>query len=372
MDAFLEAFEHARVLASNLAADAQALQQLTLPQLDQLLDYKQRLEKLQWNELVEEVKAIKRTYIDLLQTDQARLDVMFYWKDCQFGDGFKLNDYKKEVIAYVQNESTHAYNILWGLVVKGDVTFDPKDIASLPLGFIKHCLGQRKYRHTQVSREGAHSAGSSDDEPVVNTVPMGKAERFWVSVLAWRDDVDVDAALVSMAMETDPRMHYLPVGVKRFDGELVSQVSGYYDGLCLSPVIKCRRTVGIIVNNTTNSFYNLNSRFANGNVYASCLAVEFPYMCYVFVDRVELDVTENWDKTESKRMFASTGDTCVLQPFVPVESTPSSPGFPVDCKTLECKLDGSMPAYYVSLSLGLTHYNTCKDVRIYGHAVAFC
>ena len=171
----------------------------------------------------------------------------------------------------------------------------------------------------------------------------------------------------------------MPVGVKVFDGELTSQVQGYYDGLKLSPVIRYRTNIGVIVDNHTYQFYRLRDL---GPQYAmESLHVEFPYMCYVYVDRVEVDTDVTTmalhDMTTAgggeRRLLVSVGDEYLMAPFTKdnAAETKDRSSLRIEgCHTLVGRPKESKAGYYVNVFLGFK-MTYVAGVMVYGRAVCF-
>jgi hypothetical protein len=127
---------------------------------------------------------------------------------------------------------------------------------------------------------------------------------------------------------------------------------------------------------------------SGGPFLATMFTIELPYMCYAYVDRVEIDVNELywvWDtkagefkkneqnKTGHKqRGYVAVGDEYNLEQFRPVKEKKSRREGPGTTHTIvkKCK-ESTTPCYYITVSFGLTSdMQTVKAVRLYGKAIS--
>ena len=176
-----------------------------------------------------------------------------------------------------------------------------------------------------------------------------------------------------------------------FEGELITQLVEHYNARVLSPMIKWRRNVGILLENRPYEWYDY-TEFMNGKspFMASKFSIEMPYMCYAYVDHIEVDIADysRWDEpdpeAESKSVaYMSMGYDFIVKKFKKVVDKKLTCGAPaltggapaLTCTktktlSLKCK-EPNKPGYYASVSFGAFNYcTTITAIRVYGRAIS--
>jgi hypothetical protein len=372
----------------------ETLGQLTLEELDEALQTKFMLLNPRWDERKAESKSVKERYMSLLNDEMDKLKAILHWK--QSGDWntkIDINQYKQHVMDYINNSVVEdTYEMAWHLIKGGKIVLSPEDIKNLDVRFIKYVMTRQRYKNPFVmpSMKNATDDSNANDDiededeyENVNKTYMTSCERFWVNLIAsGRDDVDKDNVILCLGMDVDQRLRYLPMKVTVFEeGDLLPQIVGHYKGAQISPMIKWRRNVGILLDNTPCKFHDYMEYIEGGPFMASIFTIELPYMCYVYVDRVEIDVDDSdwkWDaKTQTMKKYdgrdmgyVSVGDEYILSKYKLVKDNNSRTSFGntwTICK--KCK-ESAKPAYYVTISFGLSTFHNINAVRVYGKAIS--
>ncbi len=367
------------------------LAQLSLTDLDEFLKTKFLLETTQWDEQKKISKEIKERYLDLQKTDIDKLKAILHWKDAgNWMNKIDVNAYKPQVIESVNNalaaevdtpcskyDTIEAYDMLWDLVKSNTIKLTPQEIDQLDIRFIEYIMSRSQYSNP--FRITLKDENYTDDEECNPKAHMNPMERFWINLIAsGRMDIkDTDAVLLCLGLDVDPRLRYMPQKVTIFeDGDLLSQITAHYDNAALSPMIKCRRNLGIIIENCNYNFHDYREYIkANGGSFSTNMfAIEMPYMCYIYVDRIEVDGLSYYG-SESKKTngYVDVGDEYIMNSFRPVNQQKDQmiTLIPPELKTFtkKCK-ENTRPGYYTTISFGYSGYVTVYAVRVYGKAIS--
>lgn len=376
--------------------DGEALSKLTLSELDEALKLKHTLYQPTWEDRQAESKAIKERYMEAMIDEIDKLKAILHWGAPKtWSSMVNINDYKRQIIDYVNgcdvqegSRSVPEYDMVWEMIKDGLLTLDAGDVWELDTRFVKYVMKMRFYRNPhriihqrskkRVKNDAQEDDTSSDDEEdyaIVKT-RMTPAERFWVNVLlAKRDNDNEFGALICLGLDTDRRAWYVPekVTILGEDGEdLLPLIAHHYKSASISPLIGSRRGLGIILNNAPSQYYEYCDNTA---FFANMISIEMPYMCYVYVKRVEIDVVSRGESEETKGrdVYVTVGTELILDKCKPMpDKYRQDNGFDEQLHTIkvDCK-EKDTPGYYVSVSFGLFgSYETIRAVRIYGKAVS--
>jgi len=385
-------------IAAVLESD-ETLSQLSLTDLDDLLQNKYMLTTPKWDERKEDTKRIKDRYISLLKDEMDKLKALLHWKDTGYCcNNIDVNSYKGHVIEYINNtvllddenkwhNHVPAYNLAWQLVSDGKIKLTPDDVNKLDMRFIEYVMTRECYRNPfRVTMNKKHACDDGDVEECEfdldynesdNKVHMTHRERFWVNVLAsGRGDIDADKVLVCLGMDVDPRMRFMPQKVTVFeDGDLLPQIASHYKNAQLSPMIKWRRNLGILLENMQYQFHDYLEFMENGVFLTHMFTLELPYMCYAYVDHVEVDVSDFvWGEEDKKGVgYVEVGNEYILSAFKPFDKHKTKITLTaqnINVVKKKCR-ENDVPGYYITISFGLMNsYKTVNAVRMYGKAIS--
>ncbi len=385
------------------------LAKLTLSELDEILKTKFTLmdKVVKWEDHNKESNRVKERYIDLLMNEMDKLNAILHWK--QLSDWrikIDIKQYKRHVIEYINNSDVpdnylkryvgvDTFDMAWKLIASGDIVLNPMDIRELDLRFIKYVMKKRKYKNPfqlmQLPKKKDnecneynedHGIIDYDDYGIVTKTYMMPAERFWVNVLAsGRDDICRDDVMVCIGVDVDQRLRFMPQAVTVFEeGDLLPQIISHYKGAGISPMIKWRRNVGILLGNDPCQFHDYYEFMEKAPFIANMFSIELPYMCYAFVDRVEVDVIgPDWDfvtqtmkKDDGKQKeHINVGYEYILDKFRPIDKKQSISTYSTT-RTIsrKCKENHS-PTYYITWRFGLmSAFHTVAAIRVYGKAIS--
>jgi 23S rRNA U2552 (ribose-2'-O)-methylase RlmE/FtsJ len=366
---------------NTLFVDNDFIKNLSFEQIDEFITYKHLLTKtMTWQEKIDEKKKFKDHYINLLNTDEEKINAILFWKDSEWANKIELNNYIDYLITYITTKPSNAvYDIIWDFISSGKIVFD--DVSNIPLEFIKYNYNRNYYRNTQ--RIILSKVDDEENDYDFNKVKMQFKERFWINILASRNDIDQNAIMICLSMDVNQRLKYFPFKVTKFEGELISQVTSYYNTVSISPIIKYRRNIGVILNNSPNEFYEYSKLIEHGPFYCTSIYIEMPYMCYLYVDYVEIDIIDN---NESKNISLSIGDDYIIKEFREVEKNQTFDDYIIkefrkvekdqtflnDFNTYKKECTDKQPGYYLCITNHIFKYTTFKNIRIYGKAISLC
>lgn len=326
--------------------------------------------------------------VNVASDEQKRANCLLHWLSDGLLASTRFDEFKPHMIEVVRSGGAEVHDKVWHAILAGKLQLSSKDIAELPYDFVRHVLKKYGSCHQGfVDNDDDEEEDSSDSaEPSrTNRVPMAHAERFFVSLLAADAHhelaPDLGKVLLAYMVACNPRLRVMPMNVTKFDGELVRQLCDFYDDAkrsgALPPGINTRTNVGVIVGNETHRFFEFRRALGEGRhmYYTNVIAIEFPYMCYGFVERVEVDVVkrEKADENGGDAMTAVGGDEYIIVPFKPcVEKDhcrligPSTKVVTLHSGKMR---DPWSPKTYVGIHLKSRFYDVV-DIRVYGTALS--
>lgn len=393
--------ERVAVDINGLLDSDDSLKRLTFEEVDELLKTKFLLTNPSWEQRQEETRRVKERYVGHFEDNMDKLLMaLFHWKDSSsssWNETIDINLYKRQIMDYVNcacacpcpcatttlpYKSVETFDLVWKLVMKNKIVFTPEDIRGLDVRFLRHIMARPWYEHPfktfTTTKQEDYDSSSEYGCGVLKTL-MTPQERFWLNVVVGcskEDVVDMQKLLTCLALDVDQRQRFLPMKATVFgegEGDLLPQIMAHYEGAQISPVIKWRRNLGILLDNKPHQFHEFSEVIGDGcSVFVNKLTVELPYMCYAYVDRVEVDILDySWVQGE-KECYVDMGDEYILQHFRPYTKQNSHDGTTtISTIHKKCGDENEFPCYYLSVSFGLSKFHAVKAVRVYGKAVSF-
>lgn len=380
MESVLKSIDNIKSSITAIFSCDDELVKVSCKELDQLLKIKSFLYETTWEEKQKEIKYIKEKYIDSIANDIDKFNAIMFWKNTDnWSNKIDINLYKKQACSILNNIDDHnpdkrnTYNMIWQLIYDGILELSHLELKHLDLRFIQYALGKTKHHNPFKIYMTQDKNSENDDEYYIQDtkVYMNFAERFWVSVLASeRNDIDNVSILTCIGTYVDPRMRYLPQSVTYFEGNVLPQIIQYFKNKDISPLIQHRRNLGILIENSTSNFYDFEEHLENGSFIAQNFTIEMPYMCYIFVDHVEIDVSSYWSNEQKDKLHVCVGNEYIFSDFVELNKRDKEQKFEVPLKTLAAKCSDYKPGYYLTVSLGFLNVHTIHAIRVFGKAIS--
>jgi hypothetical protein len=355
----------------------------TVKDINKIIAYKDRICGGSWEENIQSTKTVKQRYLDCEGVNITRkIEAILTWKSDYWGKSIDLNGFMGEILRHLGEGL--GYDTVWDLLKKGKLAFGKNDVGGLPKGFIEYVCKRKVVRKgSDVVRKKGVVEGSDSEEDEgeggLKHINFGPVEKFLINLLMFEYEDGSNIKIMKMLTEAcDPRMNFLPQKVTRFNGELMSQIIPHYKANFISPVIDCRRGVGVILENQRRQFYEYEQFVKNnGRFLATQITVELPYMCYGYIKEVEIDLLDvhGCGGESLPKMYISTGTEYVVYPFQ--ECKKWEKGHFDSCTTLRQDVvegeGGEMPCTYISIHFGFTGtlFPSIQAVRLYGDAVSF-
>jgi hypothetical protein len=354
-------------------ADPSELATLTVDDLDRIIKRREAIGTLGWEQARSEAKALRDRYMSLPLHDlppEQRAACVLKWAD----NGVDIKAYKREVIDHCANSNGKYYVALVDLVRKGALELTAADVAILGAPFVEHVALRCRVKRTPAIRinrpvdsddYGGSDNDSDDDGCTQKMMPM---ERLLVNMLV--NFPEETGLYAKLADACDPALRCLPMRSRIVSGELIKEVAAIYDeaSKTISPAVKCRRELGIIMDNELYRHYRLaDMRQPTGelDVLASRFTIEFPYMCYAYVTRVEVDIGTGAPADVKLRIRG--GGEHVMRSCR--NYSKSSKHAPTKVRTLGATWENAeMPVACVEMCMGVD-WQHVYDVRIYGRAL---
>lgn len=349
----------------------------TVQDINKMLTYKDRIGGGSWDENMKSSKELKQRYLDWEGVPiERKLEAILTWGDYG-GKGVEMNGFKKEIIGHLQEGL--GFEVVWDLLKKGKLVFGKDDAGLLSVGFIDF-ICKRKLIRGAFKKVGERESESDSDDGYedVKHINLCPIEKFLINLLMFEYKSDENIKIMKMLTGTsDPRLHFLPQKITRFNGELMSQIIPHYKSNYISPVIDCRRGVGIILENQRRQFYEYEKFIeSNGRFLATQISIELPYMCYGYIKEIEVDLMDfhgGGCGENQPTMFISTGTEYVAYPFQ--ECKKWEKGYFDSSLTLRQEMSEGfdMPCTYIGIHFGFTGtlFPSIRAIRLYGDAVSF-
>ena len=165
-----------------------------------------------------------------------------------------------------------------------------------------------------------------------------------------------------------PKLQMYPMCVRKFKGELLSQLQTHYENVPISPIIEYRRSPGILLNNSNSRFYSYIDFKDMKSCYCNSITFELPYMSYAYISHVEIDV---YDKKPTE-IYLTNGKDYNLERFKKCDKSTCEYKFERETLTVSMRNDNyDDVCIYMTVSFGITEYISIKDIRFYGEALSF-
>ena len=360
---------------------------LTFKDVVKLLKHFQDIAILPWDDLQTIKKKFIQRYINLD-------DVAIHEKiQCFFGltkdvyTNIDLNDLKMQIICHVKDPSIGytLYKPLMEMIVEGRICFYKDEMLLLPRAFYEEIFGFFKYRHVHCNflKKNRNKQFDEFEEEAESSrkVTMSNMEMFFVNLAYIAPSLELDelSIMKCYSLECHPKYKAFPMQITRFSGDLLPQIQSHYENKAhlISPIIEIRRNLGLLCQNTAvfPKFYKFHEKMKNPFM-TTDLYIEFPYMCYAFVERVEVDVEKKSyirDDKDRKINYTSGGIEYVFSSFCdPDAQSPDQSNTKQLTETLTLThTHKKSKTPYTYFSIHLSQYDTVHAVRLYGGAVCF-
>lgn len=394
MEKLREDFAQLQQTITHIMNDKTYLGTLSVTEIDNLISMRNKLDvKCDWQEREERNKSLRSLYISSLPCSKDQLKAFMHWRDDSMGK-FKFQDFCKEILAIIHEANNDVLEFVWCMIGKKQLWFSLNQLATLPVTFIAYGLKKTAFNNKISPKNNT----AEDDDEYDNmytrndNILMEGRERFWVDILATGAFNDHQTDILScIGRATSPLMKSMPMQCTILEGELISKITEHYKNAKISPMINIRRKLGVTLENTAFSFHEFEEVF-NANttgIFATSLSIEMPYMCYVYVDRVELDIdnvsylTNCNGKDTSEiaanvpKIYVDVGQDYIAKPYVPYTNKKHTEQHYHDYKpitqivTQNVPIEQSGPGYHVTVYFGLmAPLVYIYNVRIYGRAIS--
>lgn len=375
------------VLATAMSTQ-NGVQNMRCEDIETLIKYRRMYCELSWQEQVEEEQIMKKRYIDCEAVPiENKIAAVLKWST-ESTYTYKADNllmYKDKVIEYLMtlSDEEKVYSNVLRMISEGGLKFDIEDITRLPPKFFEFVLRKRCYTSCHVIKANAQKQSNADDEcdDMCKNIKMSNLERLFINIICSDKEACGEAFFIPYMVEADPRLRVMPTRKTILGGstsELVDSVNQHYAGAVVSPVIQYRRELGVIIDNNPNQFYKWSDVFSDcgcKGVCTSSITIEFPYMCYAYVDKVEVDVDECYGQREKETyIMVLTGDEYIMRPFRELRGKEPFKIATIKPKVITLKhdhIEKNDLCTHIMISFGLSQYQMVRNIRIYGKAVSF-
>lgn len=284
----------------------------------------------------------------------------------------------KDILNNHISTNTKDHITIYNFIMNGKLDYTIADIKKMPYDFLEFIFTQFEFNKTKTSKKSSDDSDSdSDNEEGLKNFEVKEKEIFCINLLCGLNltEKQIHSVLKFLTISVNPKLMYWPSGrVKKFEGNLLPKIIQYYKTNPPNFLVNHRRNVGIILENQTTQFYNLESYLEsdNGKIYANNFTIEFPYMCYVYINSI--DFTYNQNKFECKPFSAKAhlGSEIMVHRFKNLinnqknEDTEDMLPYTI---IMSENLETTKPCPYVSISFPGYIYKSISNLKIYGQAI---
>lgn len=326
-----------------------------------------QLSKLDYLTKQKKVEKFKSDYLTSNTIDNdKKISAILQWNlTSKSNTDFPIDN--KILIEFINKLNTQYFNTIFELIKLDKITFNYDEIKSLPIEFFKY-----------IGSNLLHIIETSDD--FESNISMSSLEIFFVNVLMILDTSDltnyklVTKMLKGLGWMTHKSLNFFPSGkVKKFSGDLIQQISSYYSENLHFPLINNRINVGIVINNSTNQYYNFNEFFQfNDSIFCNEISIEFPYMSWIYPEYVEIE----YKNSSSLDVKILPGFEYMLRPFRNITNNTKTVDIvskQTSSKTVQ--LYQQDPYTYIQnpciyLKLHIKDYAHISNIKVYGRAIS--
>jgi hypothetical protein len=378
------------------------LAQLTNDQIEALISHYNNYCSPNYQQLRDKSDALKTRYLELpiLQESDQLIETVLKWgKTMSFNNN--INKYRSNIIKYLlslkdKGDSIRVYKTIWLTIIENKLFFNNthvKDLVEENPEFIEYIIKSNSTNIPKVKKKKTKEMNEDDTDDTDddmccgnNNIEMTYAESFIVSLFLSTDKFDhhMQDLLTMYKNVCHPMLKHFPMKVTRFEGEILAPILAHYTNTIISPIVKYRRTVGVVLNNKPFEFYKYEdickARDSSTKLYTNSLSIEFPYMCYVSISHIEIETDSEiravsfGENEKPRKQTACVESDYVLKPFKPFKGeqyqydTETNPPF---IERIECT-NPEKPGIYTSVYFSLIGtFIYLRNIRIYGQAISF-
>ena len=299
--------------------------------------------------------------------------MIFKWA-IKFYPGINVKMSKEILNTHIKN-NPQDYRNIYNFIMDGQLDYTIEDIKKIPQDFIDFML--KKFLNTTPSKKNKNNSESDSEEET--NFALYEKEIFCINLLHGLElsEKQVLTVLKFLTENSHPKLMYWPSGkVKKFEGNLLPKITEYYKTNPPSFLVKQRRNVGILIDNNSYNFYELDTYLDtnNGFINAKEFCIEFPYMCYVYINTI--DFTYEPDKFESRPFKPNgyTGSEIIVNNFKSCGEKNKEPNTNPDNYLpyqiiMSDNLETAEPCPYVRIHFNTILPKTITNLKIYGQAI---
>jgi hypothetical protein len=284
-----------------------------------------------------------------------KLEALFIWNQAIYNRKIHLD--KSLLFKYLNDEKY--YYKLFEFIKSNIITFDKEDIKDINIEFIHYIIKNNDIQ------EYNYIINNNNEIYANNNIKMTNVEKFLINSLMYYTDINITNELLLLLIQhTDIKLSYFPSGnIKKFSGDLLSNVIEYYNNHSLSILIKYRRNVSILMDDKSYNYYYFDDCMKNKNIFASDICIEFPYMCYGYISKIEIECEKS-----TTNFYISNGYEYVFLDCIVVEK-PDKSNIEYNKTTLiKENKDCNMPCSFIKIHFN--KYTHIYNVKLYGEVIS--
>jgi hypothetical protein len=346
----------------------------TIEGIDQVIRLYYIHSKLDYSVKRKRVDEFKIRYIgsDGLESD-AKLHSMLKWELGLEKSNASFPISKSILIQFVNKLNPEYFIPVFGLIKNGTIKFNLNEIKQLSIEFFSHIGSNLIHR--------INKTNSDQDYLEKSNLEITPLESFFTNGLV---SIPFDQPVRSNMIKGigwmcgSSSLEYAPSGrVKKFTNELdlIKQITQFYSENLTSPFVSFRTNVGIIINNSSWEFYQLDKYIGFAKkISCSEFTVEFPYMCWVWPEYIQIEYTKGLGSSTEFKPIVKPGYDYLLKPF---KSVPYKENLPDDKSCSEtkkvCKIEFTQeekasPCAYIRIHV--PNYEKIVGIQVFGQALS--
>ena len=361
------------IINNNILSDTELLS-LSINDINKLRDIYNKISELNYSDKITNIKNFQNKYINLENLSlNNKIESLISWNTGLglWSNKKILKNNKNFILQYINNvkieDSNNIYQNIYSLILSNNILFSKDDIMNINPEFIKY-ICKLKISVNKVNKDKKYD---SDEDDYEKNIQMSNIEKFYVNILMVTEDENIiNKCLKNLKIYSHPKLNIFPLNCIKFKGNILNDIINHYNNTKISSIIEFRRTVGIVIDNNTNNYYDYQEYISENDIFSNYISIEFPYMCYIYVSKIEFDVGEMYNKSTIK-INISKGNEYILQKYKNYKlddniHNKSEIKHTIIKDNLELNIN---PSNYIMINI--SNYIKICNIRIYGEAISF-
>lgn len=366
------------IINNNILSETELLS-LSIDDINKLKDIYNKISDVNYNDKMTNIKIFQNKYIELENLSlHNKIEALIKWNTYSglFNNNKILNNNKELVLQYINSakieDSINIYQNIYSLILSNNILFSKDDIININPEFIKYICNSKILvnKNSKYTKNNKNYDSDDNDSENNNTIKMANFEKIYVNILmVVEDEYIINECLKCIKIYSDPKLNIFPLNCIKFKGNILNDIINHYANTKISSIVEYRRTVGIVINNNTKNYYDYQKYISKNDIFSNYISIEFPYMSYVYVSKIEFDIGE--EMYNEPDINISMGNEYILQKYKNYKLNDDiNNKLEIKHTIVKDNLELNInPSSYIMIYI--SDYIKISDIRIYGEAISF-